>query len=104
MNAADEFLQNYSSEVAIECNQFRRIVKEILPEIIEFIDVPAKMIAFAYGEKYTDMGCSLFPSKKGTKLSFYKGLNFSDEYKLLQGNGKITRYLAYAPTQLIDEK
>ncbi len=51
------------------------------------------MIAYCYGEKYSDMICTVIPSKKGLKLGFYKGNELPDPNQLLQGNGKISRYI-----------
>ena len=59
----------------------------------EQIDIPAKMIAYSYGQKYIEMVCTLIPSKKGLKFGFYKGVDLPDPDKLLQGDGKLSRYV-----------
>ena len=64
-----------------------------LPCVTEQIDIPAKMIAYCYGQKYDELICVLIPSKKGLKLGFYKGVDLPDPGNLLQGNGKFSRYL-----------
>lgn len=51
------------------------------------------MIAYCYGQKYTEMICTILPSKKGLKLGFYKGADLADPGSLLDGTGKISRYL-----------
>ena len=55
--------------------------------------MPAKMIAYSYGPKYADMICTLIPSKKGLKLGFYKGNELPDPDNILEGSGKISRYV-----------
>ena len=51
------------------------------------------MIAYCYGQKYSEMICTITPSKKGVKLGFYKGTDLPDPDKLLEGTGKISRYV-----------
>ena len=43
--------------------KLREIILRILPEIQEQIDIPAKMVAYVYGQKYVEMICTLIPSK-----------------------------------------
>jgi len=89
----DEFLSNYSDEVFTRASELREVLLTNLPGIIEQIDVPAKMIAYSYGQKYAEMICTIIPSKKGLKLGFYKGVDLPDPDKLLEGSGKISRYV-----------
>jgi len=89
----DEFLSNYNEEVFTNALKLREILFANLPGIIEQIDIPAKMIAYCYGQKYSEMICTIIPSKKGLKLGFYKGVDLPDPDKLLEGAGKISRYV-----------
>jgi len=89
----DEFLSNYRDEVFTRASELREVLLTNLPGIIEQIDVPAKMIAYSYGQKYAEMICTIIPSKKGLKLGFYKGVDLPDPDKLLEGSGKISRYV-----------
>jgi len=92
-NSITAFLSQYDDQVIDHVFKLREILLENLPGIIEQIDIPAKMIAYCYGEKYSDMICTVIPSKKGLKLGFYKGNELPDPNQLLQGNGKISRYI-----------
>lgn len=89
----DDFLSQYSEEVFTNAIKLRELLFANLPGIIEQIDLPAKMIAYCYGQKYSDMICTIIPSKKGLKLGFYKGVDLPDPDKLLEGTGKISRYV-----------
>lgn len=89
----DCFLTQYSAEVLGNALKLREIILKNLPEVQEQIDLSAKMIAYAYGQKYNEMVCTLIPSKKGLKLGFYKGVDLPDPENLLSGNGKISRYI-----------
>lgn len=89
----DAFLSQYDEQVYNNALKLREILFANLPDIIEQIDLPAKMIAYCYGQKYTEMICTILPSKKGLKLGFYKGADLADPGSLLDGTGKISRYL-----------
>lgn len=87
------FLSQYSEDVFTNAIKLREVLLANLPGIIEQLDVPAKMIAYCYGQKYAEMICTIIPSKKGLKLGFYKGTDLPDPGKLLKGTGKISRYV-----------
>src|SRR6185436_14170071 len=89
----DELLSGYSEEVFTNALKLREVLFAILPGVIEQIDIPAKVIAYCYGQKYSEMVCTIIPSKKGLKLGFYKGVDLPDPDKLLEGTGKISRYV-----------
>ncbi|TMI97260.1 MAG: DUF1801 domain-containing protein [Bacteroidetes bacterium] len=89
----DEFLSNYSEEVFVNSLKLREVLFANLPGIMEQIDIPAKMIAYCYGQKYSEMICTIIPSKKGLKLGFYKGVDLPDPTNLLEGTGKLSRYI-----------
>ena len=97
----DEFLSSYSEEVFTTALKVRELLLANLPGIIEQIDLPAKMIAYCYGRKYSEMICTVIPSKKGLKLGFYKGVDLPDPDKLLEGTGKISRYVELISEQQI---
>ena len=89
----NEFLSSYSEEVFENALLLREVLLANLPEIIEQVDVPAKMIAYCYGQKYAELICMIIPSKKGLKLGFNRGAGLPDPGKLLEGTGKISRYI-----------
>ncbi len=92
-NSITAFLSQYDDQVIDYVLKLREMLLENLPGIIEQIDIPAKMIAYCYGQKYSDMICTVIPSKKGLKLGFYKGNELPDPNQLLQGSGKISRHI-----------
>ncbi len=93
MKNIESFLSNYDNEIKENALILNNLIISTLPDILVSVDLPAKMIAYSYGNKYIEMICAIFPSKKGIKLSFNRGILLSDNYKLLKGNGKITRYI-----------
>jgi hypothetical protein len=95
----DIFFSNYDEEIFTNALHLRKILLKELPGITEQLDLPAKMVAYCYGQKYVEMICTMIPSKKGLKLGFYKGNELPDPAKLLEGTGKISRYV-----EIKDEK
>jgi hypothetical protein len=88
-----DFLSHYDEEVFANALKLRDVVISNLPGITEQLDVPAKMLAYGYGQKYSDLICVIIPSKKGLKLGFNRGVELPDPDKLLEGAGKISRYV-----------
>ncbi|HMI77316.1 MAG TPA: DUF1801 domain-containing protein [Ferruginibacter sp.] len=89
----EAFLSQYDEEVYSNAIKLREILFMALPGITEQVDIPAKMVMYCYGQKYTEMVCGIIPSRKGLKLGFYKGADLPDPANLLEGNGKISRYV-----------
>ena len=87
------FLSQYDEQVFSKALKLREVLLANLPDVIEQIDIPAKMIAYCYGQKYSEMICTIIPSKKGLKLGFYKGADLPDPGNLLEGTGKVSRYV-----------
>lgn len=88
-----QFLAGYEETVCQRAMQLREALLEQLPEVTEQLDLPAKMIAYTYGQKYAELVCVILPSKKGLKLGFNQGITLPDPEGLLEGSGKISRYV-----------
>jgi hypothetical protein len=97
----EAFLSHYNPQVTINALKLREVLLASLPEIIEQIDIPAKMIAYCYGQKYSELICVIIPSKKGLKLGFNRGTELPDPEKLLEGSGKISRYVQIKSEQQV---
>jgi hypothetical protein len=101
INAVD-FLSKYSPEVTGLALALRASLLKQLPDVTEQLDLPAKMVAYCYGQKYAEMICVIIPSKKGLKLGFYKGTELPDPAGMLEGTGKISRYMQIKSKEQID--
>jgi hypothetical protein len=99
---AENFLSQYDEQIFMRALKLRKILFANLPNIIEQVDIPARMIAYCYGQKYLEMICTIIPSKKGLKLGFYKGTELPDPSELLEGEGKISRYVVVHSDQQIN--
>lgn len=87
------FLSQYSSDAINTTAKLRKIIIDTLPHITEQLDLPSKMIAYCYGQKYAEMICTIIPSKSGIKLGFYKGVELPDPNNLFRGTGKFSRHI-----------
>jgi len=103
-NTIDHFLSQYDEQVFRRALMLREVLLKNLPNIIEQLDVPAKMIGYCYGQKYVELICVIIPSKKGLKLGFNRGTELHDPDKLLQGNGKISRYVEIKSEEQVKSK
>ena len=97
----EDFLSNYDEKVFTHALLLHEIILSKLPDIIEEVDLTAKMIAYSYGRKYSELICVLIPSKKGLKLGFNRGTELADPDKILEGTGKISRYVNIVSEQQI---
>lgn len=89
----EQFLSQYDRQVVKHALKLRQLLLENLPGITEQVDYPAKMIAYCYGQKYSELICVLIPSKKGLKLGFNRGNELPDPERMLEGTGKISRHV-----------
>ncbi len=53
--AIDKFLSQYSEQVLSHVLKLRELILKNLPEVREQIDLPAKMIACCYEQKYAEI-------------------------------------------------
>jgi hypothetical protein len=95
----DQFLAAYDEQIMHNALVLRELVVSSLPDITEQIDISANMIAYCYGQQYTELICVIIPSKKGLKLGFNRGASLPDPRGLLKGTGKISRYVEIKKTE-----
>ena len=89
----DDFLGQYDELVCTNAHKLRVFLAAELPGITEQAGIPARMVAYCYGQRYIDMICTIIPSKKGIKLGFAYGVELPDPDGLLQGEAKLSRYV-----------
>jgi len=98
------FLSQYDNKVYQLASQLRALLLQNLPGIIEQLDLPARMVAYCYGQTYSDLICVIIPSKKGLKLGFNKGSELSDPDNMLEGAGKTSKYVVISSEEIIKSK
>ncbi|MFN8278683.1 MAG: DUF1801 domain-containing protein [Saprospiraceae bacterium] len=88
------FLAVLPEEVFRKSFMLREALINRLPAVQEQIDLPAKMNMYTYRPKYITMVCTKIPSKKRVKPGFAYGSTLPDHNKMLEGTGKLSRYIA----------
>lgn len=104
MNNAAVILDQYNETVATLGYGLRSFLLDLLPGITETPDIPAKIIGYGYSNGYKDMICTIIPSKKGIKLGLAYGANLPDPDRLLQGSGKVHKYIPLQTIADFDNK
>jgi hypothetical protein len=99
--AFEKFLANYDEKVFNLAIELRKLLLKNLPGITEQLDLPAKMVAYCYGQKYSELICVMLPSKKGLKLGFNRGPELPDPQRILEGTAKTTRYVDIKSEQIL---
>jgi hypothetical protein len=99
-----DFLLQYNDKVFTNALKLRDVIISNLPGITEQLDIPAKLIAYSYGQKYSELICVIIPSKKGLKLGFNRGAALTDPSKILEGSGKISRYVVITTDKQLKSK
>ncbi len=87
------FLSAYDANVQAIALQARALVLEIVPDALEQIDVPAKMLAYGFAATYKDLICVIMPQKTYVNFGFPRGSSLPDTKKLLTGTGKRARHV-----------
>ena len=89
----ETFLAAYTPEVRDLTLKVRALVLEIIPDAIEQVDAPSKLIGYGFGLKYADLICVIMPLKSAVNLGFYRGTELPDPQALLEGTGKRNRHV-----------
>ncbi|MBK9722626.1 MAG: hypothetical protein IPO78_13580 [Saprospiraceae bacterium] len=65
-----DFLSQYEEQVFRNSIMHHKGLFVNLLDITEQIDIPARMIAYCFGQKYSELICPIILSKKGFKPGF----------------------------------
>ena len=94
-------LDRYPQEVQGLALDARKFILRILPKVHETVDVAAGVAGYGYGTGYSDIVCTLIPSKSGVKLGLASGASLPDPEGLLAGRGRVHRYIQlHSPSDL----
>ena len=80
----------------------RRLVRAVLPRVQEIPDTGARVIGYGYGPGYRDMVATIILSRGGVKLGLVRGAELPDPRRLLQGKGKVHRYIAFTNMEQVN--
>ena len=91
-----QLLGAYPRDVQAIALHARRLIFAEIPNIVEMVDAKAKVVGYGFGTGYADMICTIILSKTGVKLGVVGGANLPDPERLLEGSGKVHRYIKFA--------
>jgi len=92
-STVEDFLKSYNPEVRQLVLKTRAVVLAVIPDAIEQVDSPSKIIAYGFGSKYADLICAIAPYKTYINLIFSQGTQLPDPQGLLTGTGKRARHV-----------
>jgi len=90
---ASKLLARYPDDVQALARDATRLIRRLLPGVEESADSSAGLISFGYGPGYKGMVCTLILSKTGVKVGLVRGSELDDPRGLLEGSGKVHRYI-----------
>ena len=85
-------------DVRVIAEELRKLIREAMPEAIESGHPTWHSINYRHPK--ASYVCGIFPHKDSVDLVFEFGILLPDPHKVLQGDGKQTRYI---PITMIDE-
>ena len=89
----EEFLATYPPHVQEMALRVRALVREVLPDALEMIDLPAKLIGYGTKNSYKGTICVISPYANHVNLGFARGTSLPDPSGLLEGTGKRARHV-----------
>lgn len=101
---AEAILLQYEDKISGFGFKLRNFLLKELKGIIEIPDEKANIIGYGFGPVYSDLICTIIPSKKGIKLGFYKGSQLADPENLLTGSGKVHKFVEMKSFEDINAK
>jgi hypothetical protein len=92
-HSIEKLLVRYSDAVRVLALSAREVILQALPGAEETVDESARVIGYGYGPGYASLVCTLILSKEGVKLGLNRGAQLPDPAGLLEGTGKVHRYI-----------
>ena len=87
------FLASYPPSVRDLTWKVRALVFEVIPHVLEHVDVPNKMIGYGLSLNMADIMCVIAPYTSHVIFMFGKGTELRDPEGLLKGTEKHVRHV-----------
>ena len=91
-NDLENFLASYSPKIRRITLQAREIILAAMPDAIEMVDPPSKIVAYGTSRKYSDLVLALAPFENHVNLMLACGASLPDPTGILLGTGKKARH------------
>jgi hypothetical protein len=89
----EQFLTPYSPMVQALALKLRALIREVMPDAIEQLDAPARLIGYGLDRTYKGLICGITLHKAHINLMFARGTELPDPEDLLAGTGKRARHV-----------
>lgn len=89
----EQFLTPYSPMVQALALKLRALIREVMPETIEQLDLPAHLIGYGLDRTYKGLICGITLHTAHINLMFARGTELPDPEGLLAGTGKRARHV-----------
>ena len=86
-------LAKYPEHVQEIAEETKHVILATLPKALEQVDSKANVVGYGFGTGYNNLICTIIMSKTGVKLGLVGGASLPDPTKLLEGTGKVHRYV-----------
>lgn len=101
----EKAIQGFSDNIKDIARQTRQLIFDILPNAVEVVWVQQKNIGFGTGlKKKTEHFCWLMPASNHVNLGFNYGTELPDPHNLLEGTGKLFRYIKIKSIEQLSNK
>ncbi len=102
MTTVEILLSTYTPPVQEIALKLRAIVLELMPEAVEQVDVPGKLLGYGTSATYAGTVFVIMPLKDSVNLGFARGAHLDDPDKLLRGTGKNARHVKFKVIEGVD--
>jgi hypothetical protein len=89
----EQVLAPFSDSIKRLARHTRTRVRELLPDASEHVDASGPYIGYGYTTGYKGQVCTILVSKSEVKLGLVGGASLADPDGLLEGSGKVHRYV-----------
>ena len=94
----EPFLAPYSPMIQQLALKLRALIREVMPDAIEQLDAPARLIGYGLDRTYKGLICGITLHKAHINLMFARGTELPDPEGLLVGTGKRARHVKITQT------
>jgi len=93
----DALLERHTQEVREVFHALRSLVREVLPDAVEQLDLPDRVLAFGFGPpggvRLRGLAVGLIPHAAHVNVQLADGANLPDAAGLVEGTGKRIRHV-----------
>jgi hypothetical protein len=93
MATVEDLFAASSPEVRAIGLRLVQVVRATLPDAIETVDIPDRLLAFGSGGRMRDLVVGIIPHTAHVNVQFADGVDLPDPQRLLEGTGKRVRHV-----------